>query len=44
MIVDIKNKVGVIIVSNATFPVRPKDRKEFSIIKQKIVDLLVNHK
>ena len=39
---DLKNKVGVVILSNSTYPIRPKDRKEFNKIKQKIIDLLSN--
>lgn len=43
MIVDIKNKLGVVLLSNAIYPMRPKDRAAFNQLKTKIFNLLLSN-
>jgi CubicO group peptidase (beta-lactamase class C family) len=38
---DLQMKQAVVILSNATYPKRPKDRTAFNEMKQKIVELLI---
>ena len=39
---DLKNKIGVVILSNCTYPIRPKDRPVLNQLKREIIDLLIN--
>jgi len=42
MIGDIKNEIGLIVLSNLTYPVRPKERPGFTRLKEEMVELLVD--
>lgn len=41
---DVRSKIGVVILSNSTYPIRPKDRTAFNQIKKEIIALLVDNK
>lgn len=44
MIGDVKNEIGLIVLSNLTYPVRPKERPGFTKLKEEMVKLLIEHK
>lgn len=44
MAYNLENAVGFVILSNTTYPVRPKDRAQFNVIKKEILNLLTNEK
>ena len=41
IIADVRSKIGVVILTNNTYPTRPKDRTAFNEIKKKIIQLLL---
>lgn len=43
MIGDVKNNIGIVVLSNLTYPIRPKERPGFTRLKEDIVKLLINN-
>jgi CubicO group peptidase (beta-lactamase class C family) len=42
MIGDVENNIGIVVLSNLTYPVRPKERPGFTKLKEEIVKLLTD--
>lgn len=43
MIGDTKNNIGIVVLSNLTYPTRPKERRGFTKLKEDIVSMMVRY-
>lgn len=41
MIGDVENNIGIVVLSNLTYPMRPKERPEFTKLKEEILEMLL---